>query len=178
MNNNDNLPFVQGSHNGYFTRSEKVLHRRTIGLLADQILIIFDEIFGKREHEFESYLHFHPDFKFQNDSLIAMGQNFNVLIFPFGTFQNIKKYRGQKNPLQGWCSPEFGTHLPNWVLSFGGRMQLPFGLGFCLFPVEKTASIDDYSLKYTYQNERFNLSIKIKGQNYSITCSPQGMFIQ
>jgi hypothetical protein len=178
MNNSDNLPFSQGSHNGYFTLSEKVLHRRTIGLLEDQILIVFDEIIGECEHKFESYLHFHSDFKFKDDSLIAIRQNFNVLIFPFGTFQNIKKYRGQKNPLQGWYSPEFGTHLPNWVLSFEGRVQLPVRLGFCLIPVEKTASIDDYSLKHTYQNERFYLSIKIKGQNYSITCSPQGMFIQ
>lgn len=176
INNSDTLPFVQGSHDGYYVLSEKVLHRRTIGFLKEQILIIFDEIVGKQEHEIESYLHFHPDFKFKDDSLIAIGQNFNVLIFPFGNFQHIKKYQGQQNPLQGWHSPEFGTHFPNWVLSFGGRLQLPANIGYCLIPIAKSYLLEDYSCNHTFKNGQCCLELSITGERFKIVCSSQGIF--
>jgi len=175
INNDDPIPFVQGSHNGYFSLPEKVLHRRSIGLLKEKILIIFDEIIGRQEHGVESYLHFHPDFKFKDDSLIAIGKKFDVLIFLFGNFQQIKKCRGQQSPLQGWYSPEFGSHFPNWVLSFGGRLQLPANIGYCLIPIAKTDSLKNYSFQSELKNGDRILRISIKGNLFQVNCSSRGI---
>jgi uncharacterized heparinase superfamily protein len=176
IHDDDALPFVQGSHNGYFSLSEKVQHRRSIGLLREKFLIIFDEIIGEREHDIESFFHFHPDFQIKDDGLIAIGKNFDVLILPFGNFQQIKKYRGQQNPLQGWFSPEFGTHFPNLVLSFGGRLQLPANMGYCLIPITKSDFLEEHSCNYNLKNGQYNLELSIKEERFKIVCSPKGIF--
>lgn len=175
INSNEILPFIQGSHDGYFALSEKVLHRRTIGFFKEKILIIFDEISGKQEHAVESFLHFHPDFTFNDNEFIARGKNFDVLIFPFGTFYQSKKYHGQQNPLQGWYSPEFGTRFPNWVISIGGKLQLPAQIGYCLIPIPKTDFVEDYSCHYHLTNGNCNLEISIKGVLFHIICSAEGI---
>ena len=107
----NDLIYMKGAHNGYYHLSDKVVHRRTVTFLDNHILIVFDEITGSKNRSVKSHLHFHPDFnmgEMDNFKIISKGNNFDVIVLPFGNVQNIIKLRGQDNPIQGWYAPEFG----------------------------------------------------------------------
>lgn len=94
--------------------------------------IIHDQIAGKGEHALEFLLHFYPGEVSLNSDIGEIITDYgpgrgNVVIRvsnPEGI--DIESARGQKDPVRGWFSEEYGKIDPAWTAAICRQAHLPF----------------------------------------------------
>lgn len=93
---------------------KRAVHRRTIRLRGDE-LTVTDTVEGAVGRPLRSWLHLHQEFRVERleAGFLALCEQaaLRILIEPFGTADVLAR-RGEQDPMQGWCCPEFGVALP------------------------------------------------------------------
>lgn len=134
------LVYVAGSHDGFKRLPQPVMHRRWICWVARQFWVICDHVTGNGIRNVESFLHFHPEVQVmrmpefdQAGQIVREGVQLNIL--PFG-HTGLTSYFGSTSPLQGWYAPEFGLFQKNHVWCHYYDGSLPTWQGYILWPGE------------------------------------------
>ncbi|MGE5412308.1 MAG: heparinase II/III family protein [Clostridiales bacterium] len=122
----DNYWYFKGRFDGYHSLiGDKISHKRTIiSEPRNKSLLVEDIISGFGNHKVKSYIHFHPDIKFQFvDNLIILNyDNKKIkLLVENGAFHFEK----------GWYCPRFGQKIPNNVLVMTAE-SLPAQLSYLI----------------------------------------------
>jgi len=130
------LAGVEAWHDGYTRLAEPVQVGRALVALGDRGWLVLDNIKGTGAHTWESYLHAAPDAEVTlagPDHALLTADERRLTIAWFGV-NNAHTVRGQMSPRQGWYAPEFGRHLPTWVLTMHGHSTGPARFGYVLAP--------------------------------------------
>jgi uncharacterized heparinase superfamily protein len=140
------LAYVAGSHTGYRRLKGRVTHRRWVCWVDGRFWVVCDRITGDGHHRVESLIHFHPQVRIISDAVTtdAAGRvrcnDVNLKVLPWG-IQKVATYFGETSPIQGWYAPEFGLRVKNHVWGFRREDELPFWLGYVLWPELTEVSI-------------------------------------
>ena len=112
---------IVASHDGYRRLRGRPIHSRELTYQPGRLLLL-DSVTGEGTHDIEAFLHFHPSVFLENIS----SDEFNLLVGG----QIIGHISFQQWPeaqiSQGWYCQEFGRREANRVLTFIGRVDLPF----------------------------------------------------
>lgn len=100
-----------------------VMHQRTVIFLKPYNVIILDELSGYKMHKFEQIFNFYPNIDCEVDNNKISGyinENCIIELIPLLSQNELKisLVKGEKNPLKGWCSLEYGKLTPNFLGSF------------------------------------------------------------
>jgi hypothetical protein len=110
-----------------------VTHRRSVLLLARDLVLVADTVSSDRSHEFEQLWHIFP-----GAHVVAEGLHTKVFDDHDNPAMDIRqasgtapvqarRYYGQLSPMQGWYSAEYGRTEPNHV---AGYQTVGTGAGF------------------------------------------------
>lgn len=130
------LSGVEAWHDGYTRLADPVQVGRALVALDDRAWLVLDDIRGTGAHTWESYLHAAPDAEATlagPDHALLTADEQRLTIAWFGV-SGAYMVRGQINPRQGWHAPEFGRHLPAWVLTMRGQSTGSMRFGYVLAP--------------------------------------------
>ena len=191
---NDTLAYVSAAHTGYQRLNEQVIHRRWVCWVDRRFWLICDRLEGHGTHVAESLLHFHPDISIirapefssgaenATTSRTALQQpalpgqvscgDLNLSVQPWG-FDEIKSYRGEHAPLQGWHSPEFGLDMENTVWGFTKELKLPAFSGYLLWP-EKSKAV----LNINKSGDTCEVEISARDRSYILDINNSGVSLR
>jgi hypothetical protein len=118
---------LEGAYSPYHDAG--AVHRRVVERV-DGGWQVTDRVEGAQGALLRSFVHLHPDFEALADGLTVRGRagSDGVVIETFGA-DSLRVVRGDRNPDQGWYSPEFGAAFPAPVveLSVAANRGEPFG---------------------------------------------------
>ncbi len=99
---------IRTHHDGYRRLKAPVIHHRELSIFSDICCVIVDYFSGKGVHEFELNYHLDPgvEVRFENDWLAC--RNSGESIFFYTPKNCLSVISGQKEPLLGWYSPQYG----------------------------------------------------------------------
>lgn len=123
-------------HTGFILLPSPVTHRRRFLLVAERFWIIIDDLLGGGVHQWQSFLHLHPEVELRSEDgarLVARRGAAALGIAWFG-IETPRCVKGEREPLQGWYAPAFGRVLPSPTLIAAGSGQLPVRFGWLLLP--------------------------------------------
>lgn len=116
----EEFSFVSGIHCLY----PGVVHRRLLLYLKPYDLIVFDILNGYKDHNFEQCFNFYPNIecRFNKGSLFGNKDGDSTPIIKISQIYNERLiesqlYKGEKDPLKGWCSLEYSKLEPTYSLS-------------------------------------------------------------
>ncbi len=112
-------------------RSQGVDHRRLFLYKPGTALIIIDEIQSAATHTYTRYLQLGPGIEVRaggpHGSLELRGRSLRGGVYDLASTSTITRSmaRGQKEPMQGWTSPDFRVFRPRWTIAYSdqGGMQ-------------------------------------------------------
>jgi hypothetical protein len=101
-----------------------VTHRRSVVLLARDVVLVVDNVTSNRSHEYEQLWHMFEGARVLADS--GKAQAFNEFDNPALTIvqssteteSTLRSHYGEKSPMQGWISTKYGEARPNHVLGY------------------------------------------------------------
>jgi hypothetical protein len=104
-----------------------VTHRRSVLLLARDLVLVVDNLNSSRSHEYEQLWHMFDGARVLADA--GKAQAFNEYDNPVltiaqsttGTGSTLRSHYGEKSPMQGWISTTYGEARPNHVLGYVTR---------------------------------------------------------
>lgn len=122
---------LRASHDGYRPYS----HERSVFFCRNRFWVFVDTITGPALCQAESFIHFHPDIRIEQDEGLwrARLDDMVILLRPFGA-DSAEVVRGREDPLQGWHCPEFGRAEPADCLILARRRTCPVTFGYAIFP--------------------------------------------
>jgi hypothetical protein len=100
-----------------------VTHRRSVLLLARDVMLVVDSLSADKPHSFEQLWHIFPGAHVVDDGLHTKvfddhdNPVLDIRQAPGGAIEG-HRYYGQLSPLQGWFSSEYGRNVPNHVASY------------------------------------------------------------
>lgn len=130
---------AEADHDGYARLPEPVKHQRAVLSIAGEYWLCLDAFLGVGIHKFDFLFHFPPNTVVRPlsglDSIAVVDSSAGVYIFPLG-FEGMQSrvVAGEKDPIQGWYSDDYGRKEPAPVLIFSERCGVPTTRGFMLFP--------------------------------------------
>lgn len=109
------------------------VHERRIEFVDGRFWVIIDRVSGPGVAPAESYLHFHPLARVQEDDGLWLAERDGIRVFvrPFGV-DSVDGVRGTKNPVQGWYCDEFGRREAADCLVLFHRAVCPFSFGYAI----------------------------------------------
>jgi hypothetical protein len=130
------LSGVAARHDGYERLTDAVLVGRTLVALDDRAWLVLDEVAGHGRHRWENYIHAAPgvELTLAGPAHAILTVNQRRLTIAWTGADGAQTVRGQLSPRQGWHAPEFGRHLPAWVLVMQGEGTVPMRFGYVLAP--------------------------------------------
>jgi hypothetical protein len=131
------LDYAVGAHTGYSRLKKPVIHRRRILFARPDYWIVSDELSGEGHHKFETFFHFGPgiDVERTDQGWIAHKNKERFLLVPLSADLNCKVVKGEKSPIQGWYSADYGHREPASVLVGEICAAPPLELHWLLFPL-------------------------------------------
>jgi hypothetical protein len=126
---------------------------------------ILDRIYGNGLHHTESFIHFHPDVELEacDNHFIARANGQTLTVLPFSQ-QETRHYRGNKDFLQGWYSPEFGVKVSGSVLGFKKSGLSPLLFGYLLIG----GAIKNWAFDYECQAAKEIYQIRLDDRQYRV----------
>jgi hypothetical protein len=105
-----------------------VRHERLFLYRPGVALLIVDRVRADAPHTYTHYLHLHPNVDARpgpEGALDLEAANLDAAIYDLdnGTPVTRSKVRGQKEPLQGFTSPDFREWLPRWAIAYSDQAQ-------------------------------------------------------
>ena len=132
--------YVDGSHDGYERLDNPVTHRRRIFYFKPGYWIVFDDLTGNGQHQFDLLYHFEPDCKvaIEDKTLIANAQyhdNVGLVMIPGNPDGlEILVAEGQEEPPRGWVSYDYAVKMPAPMLTYRKNGKAPANFTFVLQP--------------------------------------------
>lgn len=132
------LRLVDASHDGYFRRQGRVLHRRLFLENGEDGWIVLDLLNGKGTHGIEVLWHFHPECRVETDDsgfwgVHDQGAGIEASAIASGPMA-WTLHRGELNPPAGWSSFESGVKVPSFMAGLSGKLLLPAWVATVLTP--------------------------------------------
>lgn len=167
------LSYVIASHTGYNRLPGHVEHRRWICWVDRRFWLICDRITGDGSHDVESLIHFHPDVQIvtppavtgTNGSGLVRRDGVDLTVAPWGAAQ-IRHYCGERDPIQGWYAPEFGTKYANPVWGLRAEGNLPRWMGYILWP-----GAQDVAVGFEPNGvDACRVKIEVNNEQYTVVC--------
>jgi len=128
----DGTQRVEGSHDGY--RRFGVTHRRRVSLeVADDRVLLADELSGHGEHEISMSFHLAPglDVRVSDDGWLVSDRR-TALLIQTDDRLDWRIHRGETDPVRGWYSAALGHKEPACELRGTWRGRLPLELRTCI----------------------------------------------
>lgn len=111
--------FFHAMHNGYSKSLEGVYHLRSILFFDEGNFLIKDSFQGRGNHRFEINFHFHPNISIQKEKewWVAKNNQNTLLFINILNEKNVGLLKGERNPIFGWYSAEYGKLQETNVLT-------------------------------------------------------------
>jgi hypothetical protein len=141
---------ASAEHDGYVKMG--ITHRRTVLFYKPDWLLVADRLQGKGIHSFEQLWHLPAGCQVAIEAdraELAIGQK-RFAIMPVQTpGAETQLRRGEKQPMQGWSSPDYGEIEPAPVISFSGQSYFPIRLvtALHLAPIPEGNAIPVFGLQ-------------------------------
>jgi Heparinase II/III-like protein/Heparinase II/III N-terminus len=129
------LDYACGIHEGYRRLAEPVLHRRRVAFVKPDRWFLLDDLSGSGIHSLEFFFHFPPDVQLsvEKHSCWATKSDSRFLIIA-DPLVSLDAGRGEKGPLHGWYSGDYGHREPAPVLAGKTRCSVPARFPWILWP--------------------------------------------
>lgn len=118
----------------------QVSHSRAIVYLRGQYWIVVDQISSDRRRQIEPLWHFHPDCSLavEGKEIVSTDQGVgNLRIIPVADLDwQVKIVKGEKDPVQGWWSPEYGDLRESPTAIYQSQITTSTTFAWVLFPAQ------------------------------------------
>jgi hypothetical protein len=100
-----------------------VLHRRSVLLLDRDLVLVTDELTSRRPHTYRQLWHLFPGARpvirgTRTDVLDEYDNPALAIAQAVGHRPGIERYYGERKPMQGWYSAQYGRLQPNHVVAY------------------------------------------------------------
>ena len=136
---NPSLDYAVGSHTGYARLAQSVFHRRNVVFLKPDLWLLSDELTGQGMHRASIFFHFGPgvSVKCVGSGWLAKKNGKQFSLVPLAHGMEFRIATGEKMPIQGWCSSDYGHREPASVLIGEVRASMPLRLNWMMYPAEE-----------------------------------------
>lgn len=130
------IDFAVGTHDGFARSANPVRHRRRVLFVKPDYWIISDELLGSGTHDLEFAFHFAPGVELRKigTSWLAAKNDKTFALVPAATDLEFRVACGEKSPIQGWYSKDYGQREPAPVLLGKGRAVAARSFHWLLMP--------------------------------------------
>lgn len=143
---------VVADHDGYGRLTDPVLHTRTVVVLTDGTVLVYDRLDARELHRYAQFWPFAPNLdvaeKTENTLRLSKeGRPSLAIALASSEPAALKLTRGSQEPFVGWWSPRLESAIPAWRLAWetiGSRVDLAAAL--CL-PSADTSQADELELR-------------------------------
>jgi hypothetical protein len=134
----DAADFADAEHDAYHRLSDPVTHRRRVLFVKPRYWVVVDDLDGAAEHRLELRFQFGPaDVALgqEQSARARVGPGSALVVRPFATVPLAAQVRrGERRPVAGWVSPEYGQRRPAPVLIYSAAARLPVRIVTVLLP--------------------------------------------
>jgi hypothetical protein len=136
---------VTGEHDGYRRLPQPVGHRRTLLSVGAEYWLCIDAFTGTGTHDAEFLFHLAPGLEVEarGASIFAVAPDADdgLLVTPVGFATGVESrvMCGQRSPLQGWHSEDYGDCRPAPTVSTTDRLRMPAVRAHVLAPATRAA---------------------------------------
>lgn len=124
----DGVLCFHGWHDGYKRLRGCPAHRRHLYLLEGPVLVVFDSLDGRGQHQAESFVHLHPAVEMDEDTMML---HRDATVLRFAPLQ------GSSVELIDWFyAPEMGATQESKVLKISSSGEAPLHVGYVIAPRE------------------------------------------
>lgn len=129
--------FVDAQHDAYARLPDPVRHRRRVLFVKPSYWVVVDDLEGAAKHRVELRFQFAPmevtlD---PNHWVHARGRSGRLLVRPFTTVDlQAEIHAGERTPIRGWVSGDYGRREPAPVLIYSADARLPLRIATILLP--------------------------------------------
>jgi hypothetical protein len=112
---------IVAEHHGYERLSDPVTHRRSVRFDKRRSEVtVTDSFLCRRKHHVEVFFHLHPESKVIETAMHGLQVQWQGRRIHFTTTTGLdvrrEMFRGQQNPILGWCSTAFNEKQPTLTL--------------------------------------------------------------
>jgi hypothetical protein len=136
--------FADAEHDAYRRLQDPVTHRRRVLFVKPRYWVVVDDLDGKMEHRVELRFQFAPMVVTVDPALWARAYargRYDLAIRPFASAELQAEVReGDRAPIQGWTSSDFGRRRPAPVLIYRAVTRLPLRIVTLLLPVDRPSA--------------------------------------
>lgn len=120
----DKFDRCSAEHDGYAHLN--AIHRRTVSFYKPNWILIEDWLLGKGKHQIEQCWHFpiQAELDKMNGHFSIMVNNVAIQMLTDSAL-TVRVLKGEKNPIQGWVSKQYGRKAPAPVLLVSGTCFIP-----------------------------------------------------
>jgi len=128
VQHSDDLVTLSGWHDGYRRLPGRPVHKRTVFLIGEAVLVVFDEITGTGTHHVASFLHLHPAATWDGDNYLVRMNNLAFKVLPLDGLAFSAE--------PGFYAPIIGFSEKTTVLRLEAHGGLPRRLAYVLAPAD------------------------------------------
>ena len=177
----DTFELADAEHDAYLRLADSVVHRRRVVFVKRLYWVLVDDLDGREEHRVELRFQFAPLQAIIDPSLWATvwtPRGPGLLIRAFaGVPLHAEVCEGEKFPMRGWYSPEYGQRRPAPVLIYSATTRLPLRIVTLLFPTE-TALSDPPTVFPLITEEKSPVGLVLEDRKETILIRDQGISVE
>jgi heparinase II/III-like protein len=132
------LDFLDAEHDGFLGLSDPVVHRRRVIFVKPRYWIIVDDLMGLARHQVDLTFQFAPIHVTLGPNRWARAQTANgvaLWLSPFASASIRTTLRsGERLPIRGWISADYGQRRPAPTLIYSANVPLPCRILTLLLP--------------------------------------------
>lgn len=145
----ESYDFADAEHDAYLRMPDPVRHRRRVLFVKPRYWVVLDELEGAEAHRVELRFQFGPvTVEREAGSWVrATAGGRGLLLCAFAAVPlSTRVSRGNRQPMEGWFSPEYGQCRPAPVVVYSASASLPLRIVTLLLPsADPSASPPDVS---------------------------------
>ena len=134
----DTMDIADADHNGYRRLPDPVVHRRRVLFVKPRYWVVVDDVVGAAVHRVELRFQFAPVEVTLHPALWARARGHRgqgLFIRPFTTVPlKVDVLEGERAPIQGWVSSDYGQRQPAPALIYSAETSLPLRILTLLYP--------------------------------------------
>ena len=170
---NDSLSYADAEHDAYRSLPNPVTHRRRVAFIDSRYWVIVDDLDGAHIHRVE------VRFQFDRIPVRATDRSWvtaspdgreGLLVRAFGSASLQTEIRaGQREPLEGWVSPDYGCMEPAPALIYSAATYLPLRVLTLLWPAENVDKTPAVDVMYDVHRRPFGITLRDRGETVMFT---------
>jgi hypothetical protein len=143
-NIDESIAHVDALSDAYKRLVPPATHRRRVAFIKSRYWIVVDELCGSSEHRIDLRFQFAPvQVRIGDDGWVraTRGNGRGLLVRAFAsTALDVAVRQGERSPMEGWVSSNYGCMEPAPALVYTGSAKLPVKIATLLWPAE---TLDD-----------------------------------